>query len=134
MGLNWRDGVGTLLVAAAVAVMLSVIYDWNWPLISDARAGVIALFVLSYPSCLVAQAPARLAAAIGRDAAWGPFLVLASVLGAVALVLMVAGVIFNSVIVLIWTAIVVVGIWVVTAAHHLSGGRRNHHWEVEWQR
>lgn len=65
MGLSWRDVFGTVLVAAAVAVTLSVVYSWNWPLSGDARAGAIALFVLSYPSCLVAQAPARMAAASG---------------------------------------------------------------------
>ena len=59
MGLDWRDGVGTLLVAAALAVTLSVIYAWKWALIGDARAGVIALFVLGYASCLVTQAPIR---------------------------------------------------------------------------
>jgi hypothetical protein len=68
--------------------------------IGDACGGAIALFVLSYPSCLVAQAPARMAAAIRGDATSGPFLVMATVLGALALVLMIAGVITNSVTVL----------------------------------
>jgi hypothetical protein len=31
MGFSWRDAVGTLLVAGAVAVTLSVVYRWNWP-------------------------------------------------------------------------------------------------------
>jgi hypothetical protein len=119
MGLSWRDGIATLLVSAAVAVTLSVVYGWNWPLISDARAGVLALFVLSYPSCLVAQAPARMAAAIRRGATWGPFLVIATVLGAVALLLLIAGVITNSVAVLVSAAIVVVAVWAVTIAHRL---------------
>ena len=120
MGLSWRDVFGTVLVAAAVAVTLSVVYSWNWPLIGDARAGAIALFVLSYPSCLVAQAPARMAAALRRDTTWGPFLVIATVLGAVALVLLIVAVITNSVTVLVGTAIVVVAIWAVTSAHRLT--------------
>jgi hypothetical protein len=119
MGLNWRDAIATLLVTAAVAVTLSVVYGWNWPLIGDARAGVLALFVLSYPSCLVAQAPARMAAAIRRGATWGPFLVIATVLGAVALILLIASVITNSVMVLVSTAIVAVAIWAATIAHRL---------------
>jgi hypothetical protein len=120
MGLRWRDAIGTLFVAAAVAVTLSVVYGWNWPLIGDARAGAIALFVLSYPSCLVAQAPARMAAAIRRDATWGPFLVIATVLGAAALILLIADVLTNSVTVLVAAAIVVAAIWVVTTAHRLT--------------
>jgi hypothetical protein len=119
MGLSWRDSIATLLVAAAVAVTLSVVFNWNWPLIGDARAAVIALFVLSYPSCLVAQAPARIAAAIRHGAAWGPFLVNATVLGAVAFLLLIVGVITNSVMVLVSTAIVVVAIWALTIAHRL---------------
>jgi hypothetical protein len=120
MGLSWRDGIGTLLVAAAVTVTLSVVYGWNWPLIGDARAGVIALFFLSYPSCLVAQAPARMAAAIRHETTWSAFLIVATVLGAVALASMILGVVVNSVAVLIVTTTVVVGIWVVTTAHHLA--------------
>lgn len=50
MGFGRRDGIGTLLVAASVAVTPSVVYGWNLPLSGDARAGVIALFVLSHPS------------------------------------------------------------------------------------
>ena len=94
-------------------------YGWNWPLIGDARAGVIALFVLSYPSCLVAQAPARMAAAIRHDTTWGAFLVIATGLGAVALVLLILGLITNSVTVLVSVAIVVVAIWAVTTTHRL---------------
>ncbi len=132
MGLGWRDAIATLLVAAAVAVTLSVVIGWNWPLIGDARAAVIALFVLSYPSCLVAQAPARIATAMRHGATWGPFLVIATVLGAVALLLLIAGVITNSVTVLVGTATLVVAIWAVTIAHRviepgalpsLQGGR-----------
>jgi hypothetical protein len=123
MGFSWRHAVGTLLVAGAVGVTLSVVYGWNWPLIGDARAGVIALFVLSYPSCLFAQSPARMAAAIRRETTLSPFLVMAAVLGSAALVLMIAGVIMNSVTVLVGSAIVVIAIWVVTTAHRFAEAR-----------
>lgn len=119
MGLGWRDGIGTLLVAAAVAVTLAVVIGWNWPLIGDARAGVIALFVLSYPSCLLAQAPGRMAAAMRHEGTWSPFLVVATVMGALALVSMILVVVTNNVAALIMTAIVVVCIWAVTTVHHL---------------
>ena len=122
MGLTWRDAVGTLLVAAAVAVTLSVVYSWNWPLIGDARAGAIALFVLSYPSCLIARAPGRMAAAMRHETTWGPFLVMGTALGALALVLMVATAIFNSVTLLVAAAVAVVAIWVETTVHHLVEG------------
>ena len=119
MGLSWRDAVGTLLVAAAVAVTLSIAFGWGWPLLADPRAGAIALFVIAYPSCLVAQAPGRMAAAIRKVAAWGPFLVIGTVLGSLALVLMVVGAILNDLTLLVATTIVVVALWVAATAHHL---------------
>ena len=119
MNLTWRDAVETLLVAASVAVTVSVAYGWNLPLLGDARAGAIALLVLAYPSCLVAQAPGRLAAAIRHENDWGPFLVAGTLMGALALLLIVVGAILNSLAVLMATTIVVVAIWLVTTIHHM---------------
>lgn len=120
MRLTVRDAFGTLLVGCAVAVTLSVVDGWNWPLIGDARAGVIALFVLSYPSCLTARAPQRIARAIQRREGWGPFVIAATALGASALLLMLANLILNSTAVLTAATAVVVAIWIVATAHHLT--------------
>ena len=119
MRLNIRDVVGAVLVAVAVTVTVAVASGWNWPLLGDARAGAIALFVLSYPSCLVAQAPKRMAAAIQRETTWSPFVIAGTILGAVALLLIVANLLLNSVALLIAATAVVVGIWIVTTADHV---------------
>jgi hypothetical protein len=119
MRLTWRDAVGTLLIGAAVSVTLSVAHGWNWALIGDARAGTIALFVLSYPSCLVARAPGRMAAAMAHETPWSPFLVMATALGAAALALMIVDIVVNSIPLLVGTSIVVVAIWALTTVHHL---------------
>ena len=125
MGLSMRDVVGTVLVAAAVMVTVAVASGWNWPLLADARAGAIALFVVSYPSCLVAQAPKRMAAAIQHETRWSPFVIAGTILGAVALFLILANLLFNSVALLVAATAVVVGIWLITTADHaLSAGPR----------
>lgn len=125
VGLTWRDAAGTALVVLAVAVAASVVYGWPLPLVADARVGVIALFILSYPSCLVAQAPQRMASAMRHETAWSPFVVLAIGLGALAVLLTIANLILNSIAVLVGMVIVVAAIWAVTTAHHLleSGPR-----------
>lgn len=119
MGLTWRDAVGTFFVAAAGAVVVSVAAGWNWPLLADARAGAIALFVLSYPSCVAARAPGRMADAM-KHGRWGPFLVVGTVLGALALGLLVAGGVTNRVELLVAAAVVVVALWLTSTAHHLT--------------
>lgn len=125
MALSWRDAVGTLLVAVAIGATLSVVYGWSWPLIGDARAGAIALFVLSYPSCLVAQAPRRMREAIERVTRWSRYLVAGTVLGALTALLIVAAVILNSVAVLVAAMVFMVGVWLVTTVDHMvrAGGR-----------
>lgn len=118
MSLTWRDAVGTVLVAGAMAASGSVIFGWNWPLLGDARAGAIALLILSYPSCLVAQAPGRMAAAMRARARWNLYLVVATVLGATATLLILANLVADSLPILIAAAAVVLAIWVVTTTHH----------------
>lgn len=126
MTLGWRDFIGTVLVAVAVGATLSLVYGWSWPLIGDARAGGIALFVLSYPSCLVAQAPKRMQQAIEGAKHWSRFLVAGTVLGSITALLIVGTVIFNSLPVLVAATGVMVVLWLSSTVDHLveTGGRR----------
>lgn len=113
MGLTLRDGVGTLLMAGAVAVTLAVTNGWAWPLLSDARAGVIGVTILSFASC-------QLVARIGPETRWpNPFLALTSILGIAALGLVIGGLFLNSMQVLVYLTSVVVAMWLVSTIHHL---------------
>jgi len=113
MGLTLRDGVGTLLIAGAVAVALAVTSGWAWPLLGDARAGVIGVTILSFASC-------QLVARIGPESRWtNPFLVLTSILGIAALGLVIGGLFLNSMQVLVYLTSVVVAMWLVATIHHL---------------
>lgn len=124
MGLSWRDGIATILVAASAAVTGSVVYGWNWPLIGDARAGVVAVFILGFSACVVGGGPAWMFGAMregrmrGPGPIWSPFFVIAAGLGALAFALMFADLFINDVSLLVWSTAAVVGIWIVSTIHH----------------
>jgi hypothetical protein len=114
MALTWRDGVGTLLMAGAVAVTLAVTNGWGWHLLTDARAGVIGVTILSFASC-------SLVARIGPETrSTNPFVVLTVILGIAALGLVIAGLLLNSMPVLVYLTSIVVAMWLVTSIHHLE--------------
>lgn len=52
MRLTLRDVFATILVAAGLAMGLSVMQGWDWPLLNGVRAGVIALAVTGFAACL----------------------------------------------------------------------------------
>jgi hypothetical protein len=121
MSLTWRDVVGTVLVAIAVGATLSIVYGWNSPLLGDARAAGVALFALSYPSCLIAQAPGRMRQAIEGGSRWSGYLVTATVLGSVTVLLIVLDLIVNSVAVLVAATLVMALVWLVATIDHAMG-------------
>lgn len=124
MGLSWRDGIATILVAASVAVTGSLVSAWAWPLIGDARAGVVAVFILGFAACLVGGGPAWMFAAMkegrmrGAGEIWSPFFIIAAALGALAFALMFADLFINDLSLLVWATIAVVAVWLVTTIHH----------------
>jgi small-conductance mechanosensitive channel len=124
MGLSWRDGIATILIAAGVAVTGSLVNAWAWPLIGDARAGVVAVFILGFAACVVGGGPAWMFAAMregrmrGPGEIWSPFFVAAAALGALAFALMFADLFINDVSLLIWATVTVVAVWFVTTIHH----------------
>lgn len=124
MGLSWRDGIATILVAAGVAVTGSLVFAWGWPLIGDARAGVVAVFILGFGACVVGGGPAWMFAAMregrmrGPADIWSPFFIIAAALGALAFALMFADLFINDTSLLIWATASIVAIWLVTTIHH----------------
>jgi len=122
MRLSWKDGLGTLLTAGAVAVALAVTNGWSWPFLGDARAGVLALAILGFASC-------PFATRMGPETRWtSPYLVLTAILGVAAIGLIAWGLFANSLAVLGYLTIVVVAMWFVTSIRHLveadPAGRR----------
>ena len=125
MGLSWRDGIATTLVAAGVAVTGSLVNSWAWPLIGDARAAVVAVFILGFAACVAGGGPAWMFSAIregrmrGPSEVWSPFFIVAAALGASAFALMFADLFINDVSLLTWATVALVAVWLVTTIHHM---------------
>lgn len=124
MGLSWRDGAASVLVAAGVAVAGSVVYAWGWPLIADARAAVIPVFIFGFAACVVGGGPTWIFAAMregrmrGPAEVWNPFSIIAAALGALAFALLFADLFINDVSLLVWATVALVGVWFSTTIHH----------------
>lgn len=121
MGLSWRDAVATVFVAAAGAVTLSVMSGWDWLLIGDVRAGVIAVFVLGFSASVIGGGPVWFMAAVKQGAISTQgrlFTLLAAALGFLAMVLLFVDLFVNSVTLLVWATAALLAIWVVATIHH----------------
>lgn len=127
MSLTWRDGIAAVLVAGGVAVTAAVANAWSWPLLADARAGVVAVFILGFAACIVGGGPVWISAAMregrmrGPNPVWNPFFIISAGLGALAFALMFANLFINDLSLLVWAAITVVAAWFVTTIRRALG-------------
>lgn len=115
MRLTWRDALGTLITALGVLAAVSTLQGWGWPLLADARAGVITLLVMSLVVCPLAFA--NPAPSFYRD----PFVLAAMAVGSAILVLGVLGLFGAPAIYLPWMIGLTVVNWLVTTIHHSVG-------------
>ena len=53
MRLTWKDLASTVLVVVGLALALSVMQGWNWPLVGGVREGIIALAVVGFGAHLL---------------------------------------------------------------------------------
>jgi hypothetical protein len=125
MGLTWRDGAETALAGLVVAIALAVTDEWGWPLLGGARAGVVALAIVGNVMCLVAQTPSVVEAWIASPRK-DPAIAIASALGALALGLVIAGLIVGTESVLLALAFTLVTLWAVTTVIHAVEGPSIH--------
>lgn len=118
MKLTWRDGVATVLAVGAVAVALAVTQGWNWTFLGSTKAGVAAVGVIGYMMCRLGMHWITDA----KDMVRGPALIAASVLGATALVLIVAGMIVGTEALLVALTVDIVALWFITTWRHAAVG------------
>lgn len=113
MRLTWRDAVGTLVTGMGLAAALAAIQGWGWPLLADARAGVIVLLAISLVVCPVSMGT--------PSATWyrDPFVLAAAVIGTAILVAGVFGLFGNATPALAWMIVLTFAVWLVTTVHHL---------------
>lgn len=127
MGLTHRDAVTAVLAAAAVLVLLAVILGWDWPLVAGYRPGSVALWVLGVAMCPLTwtgvraafgdySARAALQTGLGLNRTYHTLM---SALGFVATALLVWGVVAPGPAAFVALAAVVIGLWLISTAHHL---------------
>jgi len=115
MRLTWKDGISTVFAAVAVVVALAVTNAWGWPLLGDYRAGTVALTLVGFGMCASGTA-------IGKASWANPFVVIATLLGVAALVLIVGGLIYATKPLFVALAATIVALWFVSTLRHLVEG------------
>ena len=116
----------SVLAAVVVLIALAVTNDWGWPLLASARAGSFAVGFIGIAMCITAGS----GRAIDRELQ-DPAVKVMSAFGALALVLMIAGVISVSEFVFTALVIDVLGLWLMATIRHATtsiraGGHAEH--------
>jgi hypothetical protein len=111
MSLTWKDAVATVLTSGVVLIAYAKLVGWNVPLLGGWRLPTAAVFVLGLATCI--------AAGSGTLPSNNGWTITAGVLGGVAAVLLVAGLIMDSKVVFTLLAADIVALWAVSTIHHL---------------
>jgi polyferredoxin len=117
MRLTWRDGGATVMAGLVVAVTLAVTRSWDWPMLGSYRAGVGALGVIGLSMCIFGSSRTK-------PSFNGPFVVFASALGGLALVLIIVGLVTGTETPLVLLAVVIEILWAATTLRHAVSARQ----------
>jgi hypothetical protein len=121
MSLTRRDVYATVVVAAGVALALSVLLGWSWPLMNGVRAGIIALGITGVVACSVSGWAADC------PSFKNPFIVAGVIMGVIALGAGLAGLFAGTTPYLVVMLAAIALLWLITVLHRLfatSGTRR----------
>lgn len=109
----FRELGAAVFTAVALLLALSVTQGWNWPLLADARAGIIALVVVGLGACITGGSAAP---------SWSmrdPLLILSVAVAAVLLVAAVAGLFVNSMPYLVVAMVATAILWLAATLRHI---------------
>jgi hypothetical protein len=121
MRLTWKDVVSTLFMAAIVAVYLAFGSGTSLWLISSARGAVTAVLVLGIVGgCALSAAGSLYQQTLTRSER--VYRTVASVLGLVALIAAVAGLITGSTVMLAILFATTIALWLTATVRHAFGG------------
>jgi len=116
MRLTRRDAVSTVLVLAGLAMALSVIEGWGWPLLGGVRAGIVAAGVAGVAACL-------LGSPLEKSYFVDPFGLVTTLIGmAVLAIAIVGGLIFGTQEFLLMLMLVMGMLWVLATVRHAVEG------------
>lgn len=110
MSLTWKDGVTTLLALLVIGFSYLMTTGYKFPLISGYRWATVVLLVLGIGMCALSSATPNM------QSAWITF---ATVLGSVALILIIAGLITGSKMIFLTLSGTIVLLWLVASIRHL---------------
>lgn len=107
---------GTVVTFISLAIALSVIVGWNWPIVgTSVTAGIIAAGVVALIACGTSGWTSRFS-----DSTWyrDPWLIVGMVLGTATLVVGVIGLFLGTMPYLVLMFAGIAALWLVTIAHH----------------
>jgi hypothetical protein len=109
----FKDVWATLVTAIGLTLALSVVQGWNWPFLSNARSGIIALGVVGLAVCGTSGWAAS------SFSMKDPFMIVAIVTGIVLLVAGVIGLLVNTLPYLVVVMVATVLLWIIATTRHL---------------
>jgi hypothetical protein len=112
----FKDVWATLITAIGLTLALSVVQGWNWPFLSNARSGIIALGVVGFAVC---GTSGWVASSFSMK---DPFMIVAIVTGIVLLVAGVIGVFANTLPYLVVMMGATALLWLIATTRHLVEG------------
>ena len=113
MALTWKDLITTTLAVILAGFSYLVVTGYKLPLISGYRWATLVLLILGIGMCALSSA---------GPGSSGIFITIASGLGVIALILIIAGFIFATKTIFLATAAVIVLLWITATLRHLIGG------------
>lgn len=113
MALTWKDLTTTALVALTGLFSYLMVTGYKFPLISGYRWATLVLLVLGIGMCALSSA---------TPGAGGTYTTIASGLGIVAFILIIAGFIFGTKTIFLATTGVIILLWAIATFRHLIGG------------
>lgn len=120
MRLTWRDAVATALVIAMGAVVFAVLGEWGWPLLGTVAAGSGVLLAMGLAACIVGGSD------MGQFSMHDPILAGSTILGVLAFVLAIAGMITGSETAFVVLALAIGTLWVLATLRHALEDERHH--------
>lgn len=115
MALTRKDLYATLFVAAGIVLAVSVVEGWSWPLMTGVRTGIVALLLFGIFACIVSGW------ATPNVKFTGPFMIGATLVGAVTLIAAVIGLFANTMVFLEIVMAGLVVLWLITTVDRMLG-------------
>ena len=111
MALTWKDGVATVLVGAAAVITYATLNNFNWVGLDSWRIATVSLLALGLGTCIVVGS-----GVVPEKNNWT---ILAGVLGVLAFVFALIGIISGTKLAFVSLAILIGALWLLSTTHHL---------------